>query len=107
MSGGIDDRHGQVFIAPHPQPDWEGSFTAYWDNEEPDKSEPPRVLEQGPVFADVEEAIAWGRERALRVLVRLGDDSSSLYSAGEFQLHHGPCGSGPGVPAWPPLGGHS
>ena len=78
--------HGQVFIAPHPHPDWRGSFTAYWDNEEPDKNEPPRMLEQAPIFANVEDAIVWGRSRARRVVVRLGDDSSTMYSAGSERL---------------------
>jgi hypothetical protein len=101
MSSDTDERHGQVFIAPR----LDGGFGAYWDNEEPDKNEPPQMLEEGPVFTDVEDAIAWGRDRALRVLVRLGHDSSSLYSAGEYQLHDGPWGSGPAIQGWPPVEG--
>jgi hypothetical protein len=54
---GTDDRHGQIFIAAHP----DGGFGAYWDNEEPDKDEPPDMLEEAPPFTDVEDAIAWGR----------------------------------------------
>ena len=41
-----DDRHGQVIIAPH----LDGGFGAYWDNEEPDKDEPPAMLEEAFPF---------------------------------------------------------
>src|SRR4051812_6268919 len=48
----------------------------------------------GPEFCGLaaEEAIAWGRARASRVLVRLGD--SDYYSAGTE--------TDPGEPLWPP-----
>jgi hypothetical protein len=91
---GTDDRHGQIFIAAHP----DGGFGAYWDNEEPDKDEPPDMLEEAPPFTDVEDAIAWGRVRAHRVLVRLGDDSTTLYSAGSECLTWD---DGEPLPEWP------
>jgi hypothetical protein len=90
-----DDRHGQVFIATR----LDGGFGAYWDNEEPDKGEPPAMLEEALPFADAEDAIAWGRERAYRVLVRLGDDSTALYSAGAERLTWE---DGRPIPEWPP-----
>lgn len=93
--GGTDDRHGQVFIAPHP----DGGFGAYWDNEEPDKGEPPEMLEEAPPFTEVEDAVAWGRVRARRVVVRLGDDSTTLYSAGPERLTWE---DGEPLPEWPP-----
>jgi hypothetical protein len=94
MSGEPDERHGQVFIAPR----LDGGFAAYWDNEEPDKNKPPRMLEEAPPFADVEQAVAWGRARAYRVLVRLGDDSTTLYSAGSERLIWQ---DGKPLPEWP------
>ena len=95
MSEDTDSRHGQVFIAPHPQ----GGFTAYWENEEPDKGEPPGLLEDAPPFANVEDAIVWGRIRARRVIVRLGDDSTTIYSAGSERLTWE---EGDPFPTWPP-----
>ena len=94
MSENTDTRHGQVFIAPHPQ----GGFTAYWDNEEPDKAEPPAMLEQAPPFANLEDAIAWGRVRANRVVARLGDDSTTIHSAGSERLKWE---DGNPLPQWP------
>ena len=99
MHEGADERHGQVFIAPHPHQDFQGSFTTYWDNEETDKNEPPRMLEQAPVFAEIEDAIAWGRIRARRVLVRLGNDSTTLFSAGSERLTWE---DGEPLSEWPP-----
>jgi cytidine deaminase len=102
MHDAADERHGQVFIAPHPHLALRGSFTAYWDNGEPDKNEPPRMLEQAPVFAEVEEAIAWGRARARRVLVRLGNDSTRMYSAGSEPLPWNSNSPESVLPEWPP-----
>jgi hypothetical protein len=90
-----DDRHGQVFIAPH----LNGGFGAYWENEEPNNDdEPPGMLEEAPPFTEVEGAIAWGRVRAHWVLVRLGDDSTTLYSAGSERLTWE---DGEPLPEWP------
>jgi hypothetical protein len=54
-----------------------------------------RVLDS---FEDLslEEALAWARERAERVLIRYGDDPDVHYSAGTDHP--------PGVPRWPPPG---
>ncbi|HEU5214683.1 MAG TPA: hypothetical protein VFU30_04010 [Gaiellaceae bacterium] len=101
MSSEPDDRHGIIFIAPHPHQDHRGDFTAYWDNEEPDKGEPPRMIEESPVFADVEEAVSWGRARARRVVVRLGDDDTTMYSAGSERLPWTYSSPGDLMPEWP------
>jgi hypothetical protein len=36
------------------------------------------MIEEAPVFVDVQEAIAWGRARARRVVVRLGDNDTTV-----------------------------
>ena len=75
------------------------AFTGYWIA----AINPPEMLEQGPGWDDVEEAVAWGRERAPRVVVRLGRDESSIYSAGEIRLTRFSDGTGRDYPEWPPL----
>ncbi len=63
----------------------------------------PGVLEQGPGWDDIEEAIRWGRERAPKVFVRIG---GKAYSAGEEDPDDGtrvPVG----VAEHLTLGGHS
>ena len=57
------------------------------------------MLENAPPFADVEDAIAWGRVRAGWVVVRLGDDSTTAYSAGSERLRWE---DGKPLPEWPP-----
>lgn len=94
------ERLGVVYIAIELPTGADGSrFIGYWD-----RADPPELLEQGPGWDDVEEAIAWGRERAPRVLVRVGNDESSIYSAGELPLTRGADGSVPAYPEWPPAG---
>ena len=51
----------------------------------------------------MEEAVAWGRERALKVLVRLGATEDSIYSAGESPVTRLSDGTGEAYPEWPPL----
>jgi hypothetical protein len=53
-------------------------------------------------FDSVEEAIAWGRQRAEVVLVRLGGDIEACYSAGRRQAHCNTDGTGWPFPVWPP-----
>jgi hypothetical protein len=55
-------------------------------------------------FATVDEAIAWGRERADVVLVRLGSDVEACYSAGARTATWFVDGSGWPFPPWPPAG---
>jgi hypothetical protein len=57
------------------------------------------MLEQAPPFMNLEDAIAWGRLRAHRVVVRLGDDSTTIYSAGSERLTWQ---DGEPIPEWPP-----
>ena len=49
-------------------------------------------------FDDVDDAIAWGRARAERVLVRLGADNAAVYAAGSEPTAI----RGKPLPAWPP-----
>jgi hypothetical protein len=93
------DRHGTVYIA---RRESGLGFDGYWDQDDP-----PTILEQGPGWDDVDEAITWGRLRADRVLVRLGVDEGSIYSAGDVPLTRFADGSGAPYPEWPPLRGHS
>jgi hypothetical protein len=102
MSSDGGDRHGIVYVAPHPHRDHRGHFSAYWDNGEPDKGEPPRMIEGEVVFVDVEQAIAWGRARARKVLVRLGDDDTTVYSAGSERLPWMYGSPNELMPEWPP-----
>ncbi len=53
-------------------------YSAHW---EPEDERAQDVT--GPRCRDVEEAIAWGRDRAETVLVRLGPFEEGVYSAGE------------------------
>jgi hypothetical protein len=87
---------GIVYIAAALQPNAR-RFTGYWD-----RGNPPEILEHGPGWDDVEEAIAWARERAPRVLVRLGDDDAAIYSAGEIRLTRLADGTSDAYPQWPP-----
>lgn len=67
----------------------EPEYGGHWEVDEPR----PHIEEEGPGWDDVEEAIAWGRERAPKVMVILGDE---YYSAGEEQAGT--------APEWPPPG---
>jgi hypothetical protein len=53
-------------------------------------------------FGTVDEAIAWGRERAEVILVRLGSDLEAIYSAGRRHATENTDGSGWQFPHWPP-----
>jgi hypothetical protein len=74
----VAEREGAVFIAEDPapgKPHWfPATFSAHW--------QAPRDsgFREGPRGVSAEEAIAWGREYADRVLIRLAD--SDYYSAG-------------------------
>ena len=49
-------------------------------------------------FDNPDDAIAWGRARAKRVLVRLGADNTSVYAAGAEPTAI----QGKPLPTWPP-----
>jgi hypothetical protein len=53
-------------------------------------------------FDTVDQAIAWGRERAEVILVRLGGDLEAIYSAGTRHAAENTDGSGWRFPLWPP-----
>ena len=53
-------------------------------------------------FDDIEEALAWSREPAERVFVRLGASEATFYSAGSSHIHENADGSGRAYPLWPP-----
>jgi len=53
-------------------------------------------------FDTVEEAIAWGRERADVVFVRLGGSVEACYSAGQREATWHSDGTGWPFPLWPP-----
>ena len=90
-------RLGIVFLAPtYPRRPGDLAFTGYWD-----RGDPPEVLEQGPGWDDVEEAVAWGRARAPKVVLRLGATDDTIYSAGEAPLTEFADGTGRRYPAWP------
>jgi hypothetical protein len=54
------------------------------------------------VFAEVDDAIAWGRERAEIVLVRLGTSYDTWYSAGAVAATQKTDGTGKAFLLWPP-----
>jgi len=53
-------------------------------------------------FDTVDEAIAWARDRARIVLVRLGTTDETCYSAGTTRARESLDGVGPPLPEWPP-----
>jgi hypothetical protein len=59
-------------------------------------------LDEESGFDTVDEAIAWGRERAEVILVRLGSDLEAIYSAGRRHATENTDGSGWQFPPWPP-----
>jgi hypothetical protein len=102
-----ENRPGVVYIDPEEPEGNSGLYggpgvTATWEVEQGG----PKYVEA--VFRTFEDAIAWGRERSPRVLVRLGAGDETHYSAGEKLLTRDlPEDSGPDVRSyatWPPPG---
>lgn len=89
------DREGTVFIAEDFSNDdpylLTGRFSAHWE------SEGGRQYRAGPEGVSADEAIAWGREQADVVLIRLGD-SDVHHSAGS---HRPPPAPDDDFPIWP------
>lgn len=81
----MDARYGIIYLAEDPDRDL--PFYGYWD-----AGDPPAMLEDGPGWATAAEAVAWGRERASVVLLRLWTDG--YVSAGEQQPRGG------SLPVW-------
>jgi hypothetical protein len=90
------ERLGIVFIARSYPAEGNPRFTGYWD-----RGDPHEMLEEGPGWDDLHDAVAWGNARAPRVLVRLGTTEDAIYSAGEIQLTKYADGSGALYPIWP------
>lgn len=73
-------------------------FYGHWESQDPNT-----LLEQGPGWDEIEDAVTWGRERAPVVLLRLGETEPQVhYSAGDEE----PRGIPPpgGIHSWPPGG---
>lgn len=93
---------GVVFIAPTDPVPADGSmidpstgrFGASWQ----DQDEPAEL--EGVEVVGAEAAIRWGRERANKVLIRLGNGGDTYFSAGSV---HAEDEGGP-LPLWPPRG---
>ncbi len=69
------------------------AFHCHWESGD---ASGPFLVEQGPRYARAEDAIAWGRERADVVLIRVGPLPQKYYSAG---TRLPPCEE---LPIWPP-----
>jgi hypothetical protein len=86
-------------------PTHEPEVTACWNVE--DDTNPQRLADTRG-FEDADEALAWARERAPLVLVRLGSTEDEVYSAGERLAtrelpEYGGIDLTP-YPVWPPTG---
>jgi hypothetical protein len=85
-----EERQGTVFIAEEIEDfSWlSGKFSAHW------QSGSGSEFREGPRGVPAAEALAWGREQADRVLIRLAD-SDVYHSAGRVPP------SNPEIPPWP------
>jgi hypothetical protein len=80
------------------EPEWvvdDPRFFGHWEGVIDGR---PTFFEQGPGWNEVEDAVAWGRERSRRVLVRFGLGDPVHYSAGEEPFEPGDIVIRP----WPP-----
>jgi hypothetical protein len=68
---------GTVFAAWNPSDE---TFDVYWDSFP--ENQPSFPIEPGPRTSSINDVVAWGRERAPRVLVRPDDDPGEYYWAG-------------------------
>jgi hypothetical protein len=90
-----------------------GGWSGHWEKPVPIADNEPagmpwaealsrELVEEGR-WETVDEAITWGRERSDHVLVYLGYDIDSIYSAGEIHETEGPSPGDSGRwPTWPP-----
>jgi hypothetical protein len=108
---GVDERGGTVFIVPVVSYLPSGrlvdpatsSFWVHWEDWD-DKREEGVILADGGNIEGADAAIAWGRERCDRILIRLGRTPESHFSAGYVHLTENTDGSGEPFPVWPPDG---
>lgn len=97
-------RRGRVYIAPSASFPADGRmvdpatarFWVSWQDDDLDD-----VIENDDVLG-AESAIAWGRERADVVLIRLGHRGDTYFSAGT--VHQEPEDEEERLPIWPPAG---
>jgi hypothetical protein len=103
------ERRGTAYIAPvashipsrrmvDPQ---RSVFLLSWQDWD-DKAKRGELIESGGEITGAEAAIAWGRERCDRVLIRLGHTDDTHFSAGDVHLTRGQ--DGWAYPTWPPSG---
>jgi hypothetical protein len=103
------DRSGVVYIAPdawYLPPgrlvDPEAfSFSLHWEDWDDEKQVGVMLADGGKVVGAA-AAIAWGRARCDRVLIRLAHTYESNFSAGCVELTEKLDGSGQAFPTWPP-----
>jgi hypothetical protein len=107
----MGERRGTVFIAPQadhlPAGRWvDAVSTTFWVSWQAwdDGHQRGEMLEDDDV-SGAEAAIAWGRERSDRVLIRLSHDRDSQFSAGVVDLTERTDGTGRPYPRWPPASG--
>jgi hypothetical protein len=86
---------GTVFIAWDPDAE-DAHYWGYWDSLP--EGEPSRPLEAAPRTTSLAEAVAWGRQRAPRVLIRPEHDPGENYWAGAGE----PTGSDADLKRWSP-----
>jgi hypothetical protein len=67
-----DPPTGTVYIA-----QGDGIWNAYWDALPDDK---PRMIERGPGWTELQDALRWAATRAPRVWVRVGGQEHPLWS---------------------------
>lgn len=65
----------------------------------------PHLMEEGPGWNHVEDAIGWARAHATEVIVRLGETRATMYSAGAIDLPPEPDYPDDVIPRWPPSAG--
>jgi hypothetical protein len=103
------ERRGTVFIAPAASyvpsgrmVDPQGSiFYVSWQDW-PEESQGDELVEDGGEITGADKAIAWGRARCDRVLIRLGHTDETHFSAGDVPLSEQMDGRGRPYPLWPP-----
>jgi hypothetical protein len=97
------ERRGTVFIAPVasylPSGRMVDPETSVFDVSWQERYE---TLADAGEIVGAEAAIAWGRERCDRVLIRLDHSGESQFSAGRVWLTANTDGSGEPFPVWPP-----
>jgi hypothetical protein len=103
------DRKGTVFIAPAARflPDGRmvdpsaSIFYVSWQDYDEERMQ-GELLEDGGEIVGAEAAIAWGRARSDRVLIRLGHVDQTHFTAGRIPIADRSGPGGRSFPSWPP-----